>query len=110
MNSYSLSDAACKQWLTSACSGALVAPHTAHIKINNQDSVHLGSRVIHVSHNLYRYRGLIYCLKCGAIGAYQARLLAEPCEEPTFTGARTLRYLQKDKLPPGIQAWPDESR
>ena len=108
LNSYSITEAACKQWLASPCSGGTVAPHANHIKINNQNGIHIGNRVIHVSHNLYKCRGLIYCLKCGAIGTNQVRLLAGVCEEPTITGLRTLKALQKGKLPDGLKAWPDD--
>ena len=57
---------------------------------------------------LYECRGLIYCLKCGAIGTNQVRLLAGVCEEPTITGLRTLKALQEGKLPDGLKAWPDD--
>ena len=77
MNSFLSSDASCKRWLSSPCSRIAFAPHITHVKINYQDSIHLGNRVIHGSHNLFKYRWLIYCLKCGAIGTNQVRILAD---------------------------------
>ena len=108
MNSFISSDASCKQWLSSPCSRIAFAPHITHVKINYQDSIHLGNRVIHVSHNLYKYRGLIYCLKCGAIGTNQVGILADQCEELIFIGTRTFRYIVNGKLPPGIYSWPED--
>ena len=106
LNSYSATDRACKDWLRSPCI-AIRSPHCKHTRIHEYAGIHIGNNTIHVSHNLYKYRGLLYCLKCGALGTKQVRLLAKPCQPPTETGTRNIQYLLAGKKPAGILAWPE---
>jgi hypothetical protein len=106
LNNYKVSDGACRDWLRSPCV-AIKSPHFGHTKIDDTASIHIGNNTIHVSHNLFKYRGLIYCLKCGALGTTQVRYLARPCQPPTVTGARNLQCLLAGKKPASISAWPE---
>lgn len=61
-------------------------PLLRHIQLKDDANIHIGNKQIHSSHNMYTYRGLLYCLKCGATGTNQLRYLSKPCEPPSFTG------------------------
>ena len=106
LSSYKVSDSACKDWLSSQCV-SIRSSHGGHTKIDDTASIHIGNKTIHVSHNLFKYRGLIYCLKCGALGTMQVRYLARPCQPPTATGAKNIEYLLAGKKPASISSWPD---
>ena len=106
LSSYRISDSACKDWLKSPCT-AMRPPHYKHTHIDELTSIHIGNNTIHVSHNLFKYRGLLYCLKCGALGTKQVRHLAKPCQPPTETGTRNIQCLLAGKKPAGILEWPE---
>ena len=108
MNSFSTTDSACTPFLQSECI-PVTAPQFKHIQINNTSPIHKGDKSIHCSHNIYSYRGLIYCLKCGAVGTNQIRLLAKPCEPPNSNRKSALNRILAGKLPQGQTKWPDES-
>ena len=62
-----------------------------------------------ILHELDLYKGFVCCSKCGCKrGANQVRKLAKPCSPPGLSGIRTLEAIQNGKLPPGLNAWPDE--
>ena len=85
-----------------------MAPHIKYERLDIDANIHRGNKAIHPSHNMFSYRGLLFCFKCGAIGTNQVRLLSTQCVEATFTGQRTLRYILDGKQPPGLAKWPDE--
>ena len=108
MNSFSIADSACKPFLQSECV-PIAAPQFSHIQIDNSAPIHIGNQTINCSHNIYKYRGLIYCLKCGAVGTKQIRLLAKQCEPPNNSRKYALINILAGKLPYGFAKWPDES-
>ena len=68
LNSFATSDPACKQWLKGHCVVLSDdAPQFKHIRIQDDASIHLGNKQLHSTHNVYSYRGPLYCLKCGAV-------------------------------------------
>ena len=66
------------------------------------DVLHIGDKSSHASHNLCKYRGLVYCSKCGAHGTSHFNLLAKQCGAPKEAGLRTLRCINKGWLPNGV--------
>ena len=61
----------------------------------------------YIFHAIYKYRGLLYCNKCGArCGVNQIRKLARPCEAITGAGKLVLGCINKGIRPPGVDMWP----
>ena len=72
------------------------------------DIVHAGHASTHVSHSLYKYRGLIYCNKCGNRGELnKLRKLSRQCLPPTQYGLASLSALAIGKAPPHLTEWPE---
>ena len=110
LNTFSAKDPASKHWLMTKCTGT---QQKGHLVVGNptkiNEIIHLGNKSSHVSHDLYRYRGLVYCNKCGAYGSKQLSLLANQCEAARTAGLRTLKCIEQDKLPTGLTEWPEAS-
>ena len=102
-------DPTCKHWLTSHCLKNAIAPQVKHIQLASDASIHIGNQVVHNSHNLFSYRGLLFCFKCGAFGSKKLNLLSKQCEQATYTGERALKYIFRGDKPPSLTEWPDES-
>ena len=102
-------DPTCKHWLTSHCLKNAIAPQVKHIQLASDASIHIGNQVVHNSHNLFSYRGLLFCFKCGAFGSKKLNLLSKQCEQATYTGERALKYILRGDKPPSLTEWPDES-
>ena len=80
-------------------------PRPAHC--NHQ--VQLGTRLSHSSHHLAKYKGLVWCWRCGCTGSYkQAVGLCRPCNERpiSLTKQQILNRLRSGKPHKG-QEWPD---
>ena len=107
-NSFRTDDPACKHWLTSHCFKNTLAPHVKHIRLATDANFHIGNQTIHSSHNMFSYKGLLFCFKCGAHGSKKLNLLSKQCEQATLTGERALKYILRGDKPPGITEWPDE--
>ena len=74
------------------------------------DVVHIGKLVIHSSHKLRIYRGLIFCNKCGSISRYsKLGLLAQICEPPKYYGSNNLVRLNRGQLPINVDVWPADA-
>ena len=68
----------------------------------------IGSKITHPSHALFSYRGLIYCQACGYMANKMIRELSKPCTRvKTAHAERVLDCISKDRLPLGVQEWPD---
>ena len=69
------------------------------------------SRVSHYTHDLYIYKGLVYCNVCGNRGSNnQIRKLAKPCNGsplPNTCGALALAATRDGCLPPRLDQWPE---
>ena len=70
------------------------------------EEVHLGNKCTHVSHKLMKFRGLVYCGKCGMRGTTQLQKLGSACAPPTQYGRDSLAKLALGLLPPSLKSWP----
>jgi hypothetical protein len=106
LNNFSIKDASLKHWLQTACHTDCQPPHL-HKPIRCIEHTHFGNQMSHTSHDIYKYRGLLYCNKCGArSGVNQIRKLARPCEAITEAGKLVLGCINKGIRPPGVDMWP----
>ena len=105
--SFKISDPGFKHWLSLQC----VAPASQarfHTPVRIDSSIHIGNRITHVSHRLYKHRGLIYCSRCGArAGSNQIRNLGAHCQPPNSGVLAVLRAIRQDRMPPGLTEWPE---
>jgi hypothetical protein len=71
---------------------------------------HLSNKAIHHTHDMYIYRGLSYCNRCGYIATNQVRALSDQCVEPRRNGQNVLKHIREGKVPPSLKLgkWPDE--
>ena len=107
-SSFRINDPSCKPWLSTVCHPVPFSPHIEHKVINVTEPIHIGNQLSHSTHCLRKYRGLLYCSKCGArSGNNQIRLLARQCTPPTKYGQRTLDELENGQIPAGLSQWPD---
>ena len=70
-----------KHWLEATCQEILVGAVRPY-KLPIDTVIILGKQVTHHSPNLYVYRGLLYCIKCGARGEHMLKKLVSRCEQP----------------------------
>ena len=104
LDSFRSKDPAFQHWLAGICievvSGSRPNPIDHHL--------HVGNQYVHFTHSLTVHRGLVYCSKCGSrSGSNQIRLLAKACEPPSDYGHNTLKAISLDRLPQGLDEWPD---
>ena len=105
-NQFSAKDPNLRAWLATYCSSA-GSDRDRPIPLPFEE-VHIGNRFTHISHRLNRYRGLVYCRKCGCrAGKSRLGKLCEPCLPPTEYGQASILALLQGKLPPGLDKWPD---
>ena len=110
---YSLSTA--RSWLQSACLAAdmpmdLIRPtqwpsHKPGL-IPADCQVRVGGRLLHPSHRLAMYRGLVHCRHCGGYAAHHASKLLRPCGQMSAFGKRQLSLLSRGLLPDKLAEWP----
>ena len=106
LSNFSIKDPSLRPWLQTACQTD-VQPPRLHKPIKCSENTHFGNQMSHTSHDLYNYRGLLYCNKCGArSGVNQIRKLARPCEAITGAGKLVLGCIRKGIRPPGVDMWP----
>ena len=101
-DSFKLKDPAFQSWLAGQCL-PLVSTNKPK-PINN--FMHVGNNFVNHTHKLKVHRGLVYCAKCGCRATNQLRHLAKACIPP---GAYGLRAIMGDKLPTGLDQWPDSA-
>ena len=105
-SSFSSSDPGCNHWLSTQCLAPMLSPQE-HVPARFEGPVHIGNRISHFSHDLYSYRGIIYCNTCGArSGINQIRNLGSQCEPSGSGGQAVLRAIELEKNPPGGTEWP----
>jgi len=104
-NNFHIKDASLEHWLQCSCPHG-TSDRDRPVPIPYME-VHVGNNITHTSHTMLRYRGLVYCKKCGNRGTYsQLRKLSKPCTPPTDYGRKSLSALAQGKLPPGLTQWP----
>jgi hypothetical protein len=105
-NNFALHDPILKHWLGSACS-AIATSYDRPVPLPFEE-LHIGNKFTHISHQLNKFRGLIYCRKCGCrAGRALLRKLSEKCQPPTPYGLLAIQALKDGKLPPNLKVWPD---
>ncbi len=71
------------------------------IRIRNQHS--------HPTHDMYSFRGIQYCNKCGYMVKRRMQNLTKPCngsDRRSAHGRRVLESIARHELPPGVECWP----
>ena len=83
-------------------------PSCSKPSLMSNHMMHVGNRAIHHSHSLAIHRGLVYCRKCGSRkGSDLIKRLANACCPPSAYGRSSLAAIRDDRLPPGLDEWPD---
>ena len=94
-----------RQWIMSACPD--IGKNHDRPQPMRFEAMHVGNNVVHVSHNMFMYKQLLYCNTCGFRGSTSLRKLAYPCDKPTSAGLRALKQLKSGRLPTsGAKQWP----
>jgi len=104
-SSFLQADPSFQHWLQSPCSG--IGPSCDKPTPINFDGLHIGNSVTHHSHKLHKYRGLVYCKRCGCRAGLSLRKLSKPCRPPTTYGATAIAAISAGKLPPRLSQWPE---
>ena len=100
-------DPGLRSWLKGSCVNH--NPRDYHKPFRVTDSIHIGNNTTHQSHDIYNYRGVIYCNKCGNFGVKHFNNLSRQCQPPRTAGVRLLKCIDTGQLPVGVSEWPDES-
>jgi hypothetical protein len=97
-----------RSWLGSVCSaiGSSSDAPTALLYHN----IHIGKTIVHHSHSLMMYKGLLYCNRCGCMSK-QGKLhgLALACGPPKPYGRSNLGRIKRGLLPFRLECWPCET-
>ena len=65
---------------------------------------------VHATHEVWLYRGLFLCIKCGAMGSSKPRLLRQACPLlPIASGPKAITRFRQGKLPWGLAHWPEDT-
>ena len=105
MNSLPSSGIATKQWLKAPCN-AIASDRDKPVRLHHT-TIQIGHLSTHPSHSLTVYRGMLFCNKCGSRGIVKLRNLARQCEAPGTAGVALLRAINNNKLPNGVDEWPN---
>ncbi len=82
--------------------------HSSSMSITGQ--IRIGNQSSHPSHDMYSYKGIQYCNKCGYMVKRRMQNLIKPCngsDRCSTHGQRVLESITRHELPPGVEAWPD---
>ena len=104
-NNFRTGDPGLRPWLKGSCTEH--NPRDFHRPTKVNEVIHMGNSSTHHSHDIYNYRGIIYCNKCGNFGVQHFCNLARQCQDPKTAGLRLLRCIDKGQMPVGISEWPD---
>ena len=108
---------ATKLWLGTPCRGVppLIDSRASVDALPHKFTKHIpafvGGSPIHHSHDLWFYRGLVYCNLCGFFAAQAVRKLKQPCgdnlvEVPAPQGKDNLSRIRMGVLPRAVKEWP----
>ena len=102
-------------WLSSSCPGltqlALAAAESASrpVRLPRESEAFVGLSRLDPSHTFWRYKGLIFCSRCGAWASRKAQHLdACPQQPPSKFAAQSVPRLLRGDLPHGLSQWPEE--
>ena len=108
-DNFSKNDSSLKVWLSTKCKCNNIHHSSNRPTPLPLEVVHSGNRHTHHTHSLYKFRGLIFCNKCGSrSGRFGLKHLGAPCEPPNVYGLASLKALRNGLLPPNLTQWPDE--
>ena len=107
MNNLPISGTTTKHWLKAPCD-AVATDMDKPVRLHHS-TIQLGHLSTHPSHALTVYRGILYCNRCGSKGIVKLHNLARQCEAPGTAGTALLRAIGNNKLPHGVDEWPDPS-
>ena len=101
-----------RRWLLSPC---VPAPDVekwlgmdAPLHLPMGIKVIVGGVIVHPSHDLMRYRGLLVCKACGFRASVLPTGLSKAClRHPTKWGKSNLRAFASGRLPNQLAYWPD---
>ena len=107
LNSFTIKDPSMLHWLAGTCVEVVCTDRPKPI----DNFLHVGNKYTHHTHKIKVHKGLVYCARCGGRATTQLRLLARECvpPRPRSYGSLTLRAINNDALPPGLDKWPDDS-
>ena len=104
-------------WLCSPCK---VDPMMAHAffsgtkrpaKVPNHRPVVVGKQVVHDSHKIHVYQGLIFCGACGYYASKRLLNLVNECQPlKDHDTIMRVKSLRQGKLPSGLIDWPNSTR
>ena len=106
------------RWLLTPCtpifeSDEAQASSRDFVRIPRRMQVQFKGKLLHESHELRMYRGMVFCSLCGFYASNHAKKLLDPCmvaggAERTAQGKSCLRRLAKGLTPhPTVHRWPD---
>ena len=106
------------QWLSTPCtpifeSEFAQASSRDFMCIPRRVQVQFKGKLLHESHDLRMFRGMLFCHMCGFYASNHAKKLLEPClvatgAERTAQGTACLRRLSRGLTPhPTVVSWPD---
>ena len=109
--SCNLSSKAARPFIMSPCTHASISGCTTLSRMHKKlvGPVQLNNNYTHISHNMFAYRGIVYCITCGYAAQKVLKGLADKCTGVKTThGTRVVKALEAGSLPPGMTSWPDE--
>ena len=95
------------KWLRTRCSNLDL--HFDRPTPLKSEIVHIGKQSSHPTHQLFPFRGLVFCRKCGYRGPTFMVNSARRCEPPGQQGLRNIKALLNGQLPHGLDQWPDSN-
>ena len=68
----------------------------------------VGCRLLHDTHVLWHFRGILFCSFCGSHATTAPRRLVDPCRlVASALGKRVVRAIMEGNLPTDVDKWPD---
>lgn len=96
-----------KEWLKGPCCPMPICDVQDPVAIPPWQNILINNVLVHSSHNLFSFRGVVCCYQCGSYGSQKAKYLGDPCSghcTPTTKVAKD-RLLSR-QLPPKMARWP----
>ena len=72
--------------------------------------MHIGNNIIHHSHKINTFKGLVYCRRCGSRVSHKGiafiKNLVKPCAPPNGYGIDCLKRIRMGRKPRLVSVWP----
>ena len=102
-------------WLKGSCNSSsalgcsIRASMVKPVRVLNEGRA-IARQQAHASHEVWQYKGLMFCMRCGAVGSRKAQLLVAECRGWTSKHGRgVLEDIGADLVPRGFRIWPAEA-